>query len=67
MTKGLLADCVPQVVLYHVVVGDRPSAELRDEQLLDTTSPRGRQLRVNFYEHGADMEVGGAGGKVAIW
>jgi len=47
-----------EVVLFHVVPGNVLSQDLTSEQLLETTSPKGRKLRVNIYNHGADMEVG---------
>ena len=45
------------MVLYHVVPGVLQSNSLRHEELLDTATPRGMQLRVNVYEYGAGEEV----------
>ncbi|CAL4122902.1 unnamed protein product, partial [Meganyctiphanes norvegica] len=46
-----------EVILFHVIPGVLGIDDLQDNQLITTTSPRGRQLRVNVYNHGADEQA----------
>lgn len=50
-------DKLREVVLFHVVPGELRLNDLADNDMLDSASPRGRKLRVNVYQHGAENQV----------
>lgn len=50
-------DKLREVVLFHVVPGELRLSDLADNDMLDSASPRGRKLRVNVYQHGAENQV----------
>ncbi|KAK3885964.1 hypothetical protein Pcinc_009858 [Petrolisthes cinctipes] len=50
-------DKLREVVLFHVVPGELRLDDMADNDMLNSASPRGRKLRVNVYQHGAEDQV----------
>lgn len=40
-----------------MVPGELRLSDMADNDMLDSASPRGRKLRVNVYQHGAENQV----------